>query len=103
MKHHLIDTVLRVFGTILSVPYYNFCALCNCMCMCVCVVSGVDDEAGDFTGLAMNAYWTQNEILRADFRELATGISDVCIRIKKIRKNIFVGSNFFGQQKNGTK
>lgn len=44
---------------------------------------GVDDEAGDFTGLAMNAYWSQDEILRADFKEMATGISDVCIRISK--------------------
>lgn len=42
---------------------------------------GVDDEAGDLTGLAMNAYWSQDEILRADFKEMATGISDVCIRI----------------------
>lgn len=25
----------------------------------------------------MNAFWTQQEILRADFAELATGISDV--------------------------
>lgn len=50
------------------------------------MVPGVDDEAGDFTGLAMNAYWTQNEILRADFRELATGISDVCIQIERNQK-----------------
>lgn len=41
---------------------------------------GDEDEAGDFTGIAMNSYWTQEEILRGDFRELATGISDVCIQ-----------------------
>lgn len=48
---------------------------------CICMLAGVDDEAGDFTGLCINTYWTQEQILHGDFKELATGISDVCIQI----------------------
>lgn len=65
-----------------SFRYDLMCLLMTCIVWKVLIasmLSGVDDEAGDFTGLAMNAYWSQEQILRADFREMATGISDVCV------------------------
>lgn len=66
------------------------------------MLAGVDDEAGDFTGLAINTYWTQEEILRADFGELATGMSDVCIQtiwsdeMKKVSDGNLINSQLLG-------
>lgn len=40
---------------------------------------GMADDAGVFTGLARSTYWTQDELLRGNFTELATGITDVIV------------------------
>lgn len=40
-------------------------------------VFGINDVDGVFSGLAMSTYWTQDELVRANFSELATGITDV--------------------------